>query len=206
MHQSVPQTPEASVFHTQHGERVHMREVVPHDTALLTDLLVRLSDDTRWLRYFSAGPPSLEWARQEATRMAQQRTLDRAALVATIRCGDVEEAIALAELVRDQRTATVGELAIVVRDDYQDQGIGSALGGQLARIALALGTTTVRADILFENRAAQRLMCRVFGPPTAIRHADVVEMIAHLSHPISNGMGGSAPMPSNILVVDDIFV
>jgi acetyltransferase len=187
MHPCVPHTPEASVFHTQHGERVHMRAVVPYDRALLTDLLVRLSDATRWLRYFSSGTKSFVLAGQEATRMAQRRTDDRAALVATIRHGDVEEAIAVAEVVRDQRTATVGELAIVVRDDYQAQGVGSALGGQLVQIARAIGITTVRAEILFENRAAQRLMCRVFGPSTATRHADVVEMMAHLSNPISNG-------------------
>jgi RimJ/RimL family protein N-acetyltransferase len=187
MYQFVPNTPEASVFHTQHGERVHMREVVPHDRALLSDLLVRLSDDTCWLRYFSAGPLSFERAWQEASRMAQRRTPDRAALVVTIRRGDAEEAIAVAEVVRDQRTPTNGELGIVVRDDYQTQGIGSVLGSQLAQIARATGITTVRAEILFENRGAQRLLRRVFGSSITTRHADVVEMIAHLSHAISNG-------------------
>ena len=93
----------------------------------------------------------------------------------------------MAEVVRDQRTATVGELAIVVRDDYQTHGIGSALGGQLVRIARATGITTVRAEILFENRAAQRLMRRVFGPATATRHGRVIEMMAQLSNAISNG-------------------
>jgi len=187
MHQRVPHTPEASVFHTDQGERVHIREAVPHDIPLLTDLLFRLSDDTRWLRYFSAGPLSFERAWQEATRMAQRRTHDRAALVATIRRGDAEEAIAVAEVVRDQRTATVGELAIVVRDDYQMHGIGSALGGQLVQIARATGITTVRAEIQFENRAAQRLMRRVFGSSSATRHGSVVEMMAQVSNAISNG-------------------
>ncbi len=187
MHQCVPHTPKASVFHTDHGERVHIREAVPHDIPLLTDLLFRLSDDTRWLRYFSAGPLSFERAWQEATRMAQRRTHDRAALVATIRRGDAEEAIAVAEVVRDQRTATVGELAIVVRDDYQTHGVGSALGSQLVRIARATGITTVRAEIQLENRAAQRLMRRVFGSSRATRHGSVVEMMAQLSNAISNG-------------------
>jgi RimJ/RimL family protein N-acetyltransferase len=185
MHQCAPDTAKASVFRTARGERVHIREVVPHDTALLTDLLLRLSDDTRWLRYFSAGPQSFVRAWQEATRMAQRRTHDRAALIATIRRGDAEEAIAVAEVVRDQGTATVGELGIVVRDDYQMQGIGRALGAQLARIALAAGITTVRAEILYENRAAQRLMRRVFGPSTATLDENVVTMMAQLSNAIS---------------------
>ena len=185
MHPCVSQMPEGSVFYTQHGEHVYMRDVVPYDRALLTDLLVRLSDATRWLRYFSTGTKSFVLAGQEATRMAHRHTHDHAALVATIRRGDVEEAIAVAEVMRDQRTPTIGELAIVVRDDYQAQGVGSALGGQLAQIARAIGITTVRADILFENRAAQRLMCRVFGSPTTIRHVNVVNMMAHLSNPIN---------------------
>ena len=117
--------------------------------------------------------------------MAQRRTLDRAALITTIRRGEAEEAIAVAEMVRDQRTATVGELGIVVRDDYQTQGIGRALGAQLARIALATGITTVRAEILYENRAAQRLMRRVFGSSTATLDENVVTMMAQLSNAIS---------------------
>jgi GNAT superfamily N-acetyltransferase len=75
----------------------------------------------------------------------------------------------------------------VVRDDYQTRGVGSALGGQLVKITRATGITTVRAEILFENRAAQRLMRRVFGPSTATLHEGVVEMMAQLSNTISNG-------------------
>ena len=75
----------------------------------------------------------------------------------------------------------------MVRDDYQTQGIGSALGGQLVRIARAAGITTVRAEILFENRAAQRLMRRVFRSSSATRHGSVVEMMAQLSNAIGNG-------------------
>lgn len=180
MHEYMPHMVAASVFHTHRGEPVHIREVVPHDTPLLSDLLVGLSEDTRWLRYFSAGPLSCERAWREATRMAQRRTPDRAALVATIWYGDVEEAIAVGEMVRDQHTATIGELGIVVRDDYQTQGIGSALAGQLARIARATGITTMRAEILYENQAAQRLMRRVFGRSTATRHVDAIEIMAHM--------------------------
>jgi len=176
------------VFHTDRGERVDMRDVVPQDTLLLADLLLRLSDATRWLRYFAPGPQSFARAWQEATRMAQPRTRHHAALIATIRHGDSEVAIAVAEVVRDQRTATIGELAIVVRDDYQTQGVGSALSGRLALSARAMGITTVRADMLYQNRAAQRLMRRVFGPATATRDRDVVTMIAHLSNAISCSM------------------
>lgn len=184
----VTHTPDGSVFHTEQGERVHIRDVTPYDILLLTDLLVRVSDATRWLRYFSAGTKSFVLAEREATRMAQRGTDDCAALVAIVRRGHADEAIAVAEVVRDQRTATVGELSILVRDDYQRQGIGSALGGQLAQIGQAIGITRVRAEILFENHAAQRLMCRVFGPPSATRHTDVVEMMAHLSYPINSTM------------------
>ncbi len=190
MHHSLSYTPTPapSVFHTDRGERVDMRDVVPQDTLLLADLLLRLSDATRWLRYFAPGPQSFARAWQEATRMAQPRTRHHAALIATIRHGDSEVAIAVAEVVRDQRTATIGELAIVVRDDYQTQGVGSALSGRLALSARAMGITTVRADMLYQNRAAQRLMRRVFGPATATRDRDVVTMIAHLSNAISCSM------------------
>jgi RimJ/RimL family protein N-acetyltransferase len=186
LHHYMSQTPAPSVFRTDQGELVHMRDVIPQDTLLLADLLLQLSDDTRWLRYFTSGPQSFARAWQEATRMAQPRAHHHAALIATIRRGDSEAAIAVAEVVRDQHTATIGELAIVVRDDYQAQGVGRALSGRLALSARAIGITTVRADILYQNRAAQRLMRRVFGPTTATRDQDVVTMIAHLSNAISS--------------------
>ena len=194
MHHSLSYTPTPapSVFQTDRGERVDMRDVVPQDTLLLADLLLRLSDATRWLRYFAPGPQSFARAWQEATRMAQPRTRHHAALIATIRRGDSEVAIAVAEVVRDQRTATIGELAIVVRDDYQAQGVGSALSGRLVLSARAMGITSVRADMLYQNRAAQHLMRRVFGPATATRDRDVVTMIAQLSNAISCSMLGEA--------------
>jgi RimJ/RimL family protein N-acetyltransferase len=186
MHQYIPYTPATTVFSTKYGERVRMRDVVPQDTLLLTDLLLGLSDNTRWLRYLAPCPQSFQRAWQEATRMTQPGTHHHAVLVATIRRGDSEAAIAVAEVVCDQHTATIGELAIVVRDDYQTQGVGSALSNRLALSARALGITTVRADILYQNRAAQRLMRRVFGPATATRDQDVVTMIAPLSNASSS--------------------
>jgi RimJ/RimL family protein N-acetyltransferase len=186
MHHTLSYTPATSVFHTRQGERVDLRDVVPQDTLLLADLLLRLSDDTRWLRYFAPGPQSSERAWHEATRMAQPRTHHHAALIATIRRGDSEVAIAVAEVARDQHAATIGELAIVVRDDYQAQGVGSALSGRLVLSARAMGITTVRADMQYQNRAAQRLMRRVFGPATATRDQEVVTMIAPLSNAISS--------------------
>ena len=186
MHQYIPYTPATAVFYTKYGERVRMRDVVPQDTLLLTDLLLGLSDNTRWLRYLAPGPQSFQRAWQEATRMTQPRTHHHAVLVATIRRGDSEAAIAVAEVVCDQHTATIGELAIVVRDDYQTQGVGSALSNRLALSARALGITTVRADMLYQNRAAQRLMRRVFGPATATRDQGVVTMIAPLSNASSS--------------------
>lgn len=186
MHQSISHRPAKAVCHTKYGEPVYLRDVVPQDTLLLTDLLLRLSDNTRWLRYFAPGPQSFERAWQEATRMAKPRTRQHAALVATIRRGDSEAAIAVAEVVRDQHTASIGDLAIVVRDDYQTQGVGSALSNRLALSAQALGITTVRADMLYQNRAAQRLMRRVFGPATATRDQGVVTMIAPLSNASSS--------------------
>src|SRR6476646_3609533 len=115
MHYSLSYTLASSVFHTRQGERVDMRDVVPQDILLLADLLLQLSDTTRRLRYFAPGPQSVERAWQEATRMAKPHTHHHATLIATIRRGDSDVAIAVAELVRDQRTTTIGELAIVVR-------------------------------------------------------------------------------------------
>lgn len=159
--------PEPGVFVTRHGQSVVLRQVEPDDTALLVQLLCSLSAQTYWLRFAISRPLSLEVAWREAARMVQGRTPDHTTLVATVRHHGYDEAVAVAELVRVTHTPPVSEMAIVVRDDYHAQGIGSALVRQLVAIARLQGTATVRADTLAENAAVRRLIAGLGVPYTA---------------------------------------
>ena len=153
--------PEPIAFHTRDRRPVTLRRVRPGDTALLVDLLGRLSARTWRLRYFTARPSASEAAWREAGRMARGHAAGHLTLVALARPGGRDEAVAVAELVRDAATPAIGDLAVLVRDDYQANGVGLALGRRLLDNARAAGVTTVRAELFAENRGALRLLRRL---------------------------------------------
>jgi GNAT superfamily N-acetyltransferase len=155
------------MFHTLRGQLVIMRQAMPADTVLLAELLCRLSERARHLRYMSSRHFSAEVIWNEAVRMARGHSPDHTTLVATIRMNEDDEAVAVAELVRDGQTPTVGEIALVVRDDQQRQGIGTFLLRQLARVAQRGDITSLNASMLAENSAMLRLVHALGLPYTA---------------------------------------
>jgi acetyltransferase len=155
------------MFLTLRGQLVAVRPAIAADTLLLTDLLCRLSERARHLRYMRSGYFSAEALWNEAMRMTQGPPLRHTTLVATIGPNKYDEAVAVAELVRDQRDLTVGEIALVVRDDQQRQGIGRFLLGQLIRLAQRSGITGLSASMLAENSAMLRLIRALDLPYTA---------------------------------------
>jgi acetyltransferase len=140
---------------------IWVRQAAPRDIALLTEMLTRLSDRTRYLRYCTARPLSGADALREAARATHAPAGSGIALIATVASGAAEQAVALAELAGDPGSPAIGEIALLVRDDYQRQGIGTALGHQLLRLARARGITTLRGELLAENRAVPRLLRRL---------------------------------------------
>jgi RimJ/RimL family protein N-acetyltransferase len=164
---------ERLLFRTHRGRSLVVRQVTPEDTIALADMLARLSDRTRWLRYMTPRPLSGQAALDEAARMARGRTPDHTTLVALADQRGVGEVVAAAELARDPRDPRAGELAVVVRDDEQACGIGGMLARQVVRIAQGAGITTLRAEVLAENRAMLRLLGRLGVPyATTFEHGE----------------------------------
>jgi len=116
----------------------------------------------------------------EAVRMTGGHAPDHTTLVATIQQNEYDEAVAVAELVRDRHDRTVGEIAIVVRDDEQRQGIGSFLLGHLVRVAQRGGITSLSASMLAENSAMLRLIRTLRLPYTAITRSGETQVLVSL--------------------------
>jgi acetyltransferase len=154
---------------------VHIRRAQLEDVELLVGLLSCVSDHSRYLRYFQPLPhvPSQFWV--ESKRMVKQNAGHGITLVATIQ-PEAREIIAVAELARNMATPQHGEVAMLVRDDYQNRGVGGVLGRQLVKLARNCGLTHLHADVLPENCASLHLLHH-FGVPYAtsfvsgIRHA-----------------------------------
>jgi GNAT superfamily N-acetyltransferase len=169
-----------------------VRQAMAADTTLLADLLCRLSARARHLRYMSPRHFSEHVIWNEVLRMTRGHLLGHTTLVATIRPGENDEAVAVAELVSDQRDLTTGEIALVVRDDAQQQGIGSFLLRHLVHMARHKGVTHLSASMLAENGTMFRLIGALGLPYTATTsYGETQVLISLAGHPepivLSNG-------------------
>ncbi len=154
---------QARVVAVSHGRPVTVRAARADDDALLADLVYRASVRTRWLRYFQPLPASPLHARAEGRRMAGLADGPGAVLLASVAEGAGAAAVAVGELALDP-LGRAGELALLVRDDHQGQGLGLALGRQLVALARARGLAELHGHCLPENRAALRLARRLGAP------------------------------------------
>jgi RimJ/RimL family protein N-acetyltransferase len=144
---------------TKRGRTVHIRHIAPVDAALLVDLFNRLSPTTRRLRFFSPMidiPQEQIWS--DARRLSAIDPLVDAALIATIPENGQERAVGVARLVRDSGDSTAAEVAIVLRDDYQGEGLGTRLFDLLLQVALVRGLKRLWAISLAENSAFHHLV------------------------------------------------
>ncbi len=67
------------------------------------------------------------------------------------------------------------ELGLLVKDNYQRQGIGTLLGNSLINIAQQEGIKTIKAEMLADNEGMQNL-CKKLGFQLK-RNPDVVTAI-----------------------------
>ncbi len=150
---------------SKRDREITIRHIRPDDDALLVDLFHHLSEQTRRLRFFSplpALPDKIIW--REAKRLADIDPVHAAALVATITENSNEQAVGVARLVIDPQDKSTAEPAIVLRDDYQGEGIGSVLFDILVQVAMVRGLKKLRALSLHENAAVNHLIHKLGLP------------------------------------------
>ena len=132
------------------GGMAQLRRVTTDDEMSLRALNARVSSRTRMLRYFSPSEQPGDWYVDHVLRSA--RTDD--ALVALVG-GHV---VALGSFFRLQSDPTVGDLALLVDDEHQSEGLGALLLEHLAHLARRQGITSLSADVLVENHAMLQLL------------------------------------------------
>ncbi len=135
------------------GRRVLIRPISRKDNEKLVAFHESLSDRTIYQRFFAAHPHLTE---QEVERFTHVDHELREAYVAVFE----DEIVAVGRLETiDKNTA---EVAFVIRDAFQKQGLGSALFSLLAETARTKGIRKFVAEVLPQNRAMIRLF-EVFG-------------------------------------------
>ena len=135
------------------GATAHLRPITPEDADAVVDFHSRLSERTRYYRYFSPYPTIPP---RDLKRFVEVDHHDTVALVVWLG----GEIIAIGRYVRlaaeGGEPNPSAEVAFVVRDDHQGRGLGSILLEHLAAAAEEIGIRRFVAEVLTENRAMLR--------------------------------------------------
>ena len=136
------------------GVRVLVRPIEPGDKDRLVNGLRQLSLESIRKRFLAAKP---SFSRSELRYLTEVDGVNHIALVAVLE-DDPEQLVAVARCVRLPDRPDTAEMAIVVGDPWQGQGLGRELARRLADAALAVGIRRFAATMLGDNEAARRLM------------------------------------------------
>jgi acyl-CoA synthetase (NDP forming)/GNAT superfamily N-acetyltransferase len=153
----VPQTPrenppgypagwEADVVLSD-GGLARLRPIRPDDAQLLVDFYSRVSDESKYLRFFAPYP---RLSARDVEHFTTVDYVDRVALILTV--ADKMIGVGRYERLEDDRA----EVAFLVEDAHQGRGVGQLLLEHLAEAARERGITGFVAEVLPENsRMAQ---------------------------------------------------
>lgn len=146
----------------KNGEEVTIRPIRPEDEPLLIKLHQVLSERTVYLRYFQPLRLSQRTAHERLTRICYIDYDREMALVVEHKTkDDAVEIIAIGRLSR-VRGKDEAEMAVLVDDRFQHQGLGTELYRRLIEVARDEHLTSVVSTILSENREMQTI-CRKLG-------------------------------------------
>ena len=151
------------------GTVVTIRPIGAADLALEEEFVTRLSPQTGYWRLMSTRRPSPAELRR-FTDIDYSREM---ALIATIVVAGRERQIGVARYVKSEVEDGEAEFAIVLSDDWQGRGLGTALLGKLVEAARRHGVRRLTGTALTENTAMHAL-ARKLGFSVAVNPASAV--------------------------------
>ncbi|MDT7729702.1 MAG: hypothetical protein QOI21_6278 [Actinomycetota bacterium] len=125
------------------GATAHLRPITPEDAELLVSFYGRVSEQSKYYRFFAPYP---QLSDRDVARFTQVDYRDRLALIVTV--GD-----AMIGVGRYERTGRrTAEVAFLIEDAHQGRGLGQLLLEHLAQAAREHGITRFVAEVLPDNR------------------------------------------------------
>jgi RimJ/RimL family protein N-acetyltransferase len=137
------------------GRRVTIRALKPDDRAEMVAAVDRSSPQSLYRRFFA---PKRDFSEKEIAFFVNVDFINHVALVALLEEGDRSVIVGGGRYVVVQPGRA--EVAFTVVDQYQGQGVGTALLKHLVVIARDAGISELIADILQENIAMQNVLQR----------------------------------------------
>ena len=159
-----------SIVKLRSGEQALLRELEAGDRRRLIDAFERLSEESRYRRFFA---PVQELSDGSLEYLVDIDHHDHEAVVAIDpSSGDL---VGVARYVRQAPDSDRAEAAVVVADDWQRQGLGRALLERLARRAREEGISRFTALVQADNRRAMEVLAEI-GPTSRSLEGNLVEL------------------------------
>jgi acetyltransferase len=136
------------------GTPVTIRPIRPEDEPLMVKFYKTLSEQSLYLRYFHLMSLSRLTAHERLTRLCFIDYDREMALIAVHK--ETQEMLAVGRLSK-QHGVNEGEFAMLVSDSYQRHGLGTELLRRLVQVGRDEKLEKIKAEILPENRAMQRV-------------------------------------------------
>jgi len=138
---------------TNKGAKVFMRPVKIDDEPILKEFFYSLSDQSIYRRFISSRKDMPHERLQEMVVIDYTKEMNVLAFLE----GDQKDVmVGLGQYGIDENTHTA-EVAFTIRDDFQNQGIGSVLIEYLTNLAKREGLLGFTAEVLVENRPMMRV-------------------------------------------------
>jgi RimJ/RimL family protein N-acetyltransferase len=133
---------------TQSGQHILLRPVKIGDEPLMKDFFYGLSNDSMYRRFMSARMDMPHERLQEFGVVDYSISMMILAIVE----GDSKETIAAIGQYEINKQMHTAEVALVVKDKYQNMGVGHDLLSYLTRLAKRRGLLGFTAEVLVENK------------------------------------------------------
>jgi len=163
------------------GARVILRPIAPQDKPLLAASFERLSEESRYRRFFT---PKNELSEAELDYLVNVDHSDHEAIIAIDPSSG--QALGVARYVRATDDAEAAEVAVTVADDWQGRGLGRALLDRLTYRARQEGVRRFTALVQSDNRPSLALLA---GGGDTRRGLDTGDVKLVIELPAKRGMG-----------------
>lgn len=151
----MPSAPRPSlVIHTrlQDGNPVCIRTIREDDRERLREGIARMSQRSRYLRFFSGARTAPEWVIE---RLVDADGHDHIAWGAIDTAKDDGPAIGAVHAFRSAEDDDCAEFSVAIVDDYHGLGLGKLLTATILHDALREGISEFAVDILVDNESAR---------------------------------------------------
>jgi len=166
----------SAVERLRDGRLITIRALRPDDRNELVAAVERIGAQSLYLRFFGV---KRQFSDREVGYFVDLDFTDHVALIAVLE-GETRSTI-----IAGGRYITVSpgiaELAFMVADEYQGQGIGPILMRHLAEIARAAGIKELVADVLAANRPMLRVFESTGLRSSARREAELIHVSLQIS-------------------------